>query len=136
MLKPIYLTDSMTVSSQILPNDVAPLAEMGFKSIINNRPDGEDNGQPLNREIERLAEEQGLTYFHLPVTSGNITQEQRKQFAQFFAQAPKPIFAFCRTGTRCSALWSMGSDELGSFDQRIAQAAKMGFDLSWVKQPD
>ncbi len=136
MLVPIYLTDSITVSSQILPSDVARLAVMGFKSIVNNRPDGEENGQPLNREIERLAKEQGLAYFHLPVISGNITQEQGKQFGQFFAQAPKPIFAFCRTGTRCSALWSMSSDELGSFDHRIAQAAEVGFDLSWVKQPD
>ncbi len=136
MLIPIYLTDSMTVSPQILPSDVARLAAMGFKSIINNRPDEEENGQPLNREIERLAKEQGLTYFHLPVVSGNITQEQGKQFGQLFAQAPKPIFAFCRTGTRCSALWAMSSDELGSFDQRIAQAAEMGFDLSWVKPSD
>ncbi|PFG58008.1 sulfide:quinone oxidoreductase [Vibrio sp. ES.051] len=136
MLIPIYLTDSITVSPQIQPSDVARLASMGFKSIINNRPDGEENDQPLNREIEQLAKEQGLAYFHLPVISGNITQEQGKQFGQFFAQAPKPIFAFCRTGTRCSALWSMSSNELGLFDQRIAQAAEMGFDLSWVKQPD
>lgn len=136
MLVPIYLTDSITVSPQILPSDVARLAAMGFKSIVNNRPDGEENDQPLNREIEQLAKELGLVYIHLPVLSGNITQEQRKQFDQFFTQAPKPIFAFCRTGTRCSALWSMSSDELGSFEQRIAQAAEVGFDLSWVKQPD
>lgn len=136
MLIPIHLTDSITVSPQILPSDVPRLAAMGFKSLINNRPDGEENGQPLNSEIERLAKEQGMAYFHLPVISGNITQEQGEQFGQFFAQAPKPVFAFCRTGTRCSALWSMSSDELGSFAQRIAQAAEMGFDLSWVKQPD
>lgn len=136
MLVPIYLTDSITVSPQILPSEVARLAAMGFKSIVNNRPDGEENDQPLNREIEQLAKELGLVYIHLPVLSGNITQEQRKQFGQFFTQAPKPIFAFCRTGTRCSALWSMSSDELGSFEQRIAQAAKVGFDLSWVKQPN
>lgn len=136
MLIPIYLTDSITVSPQILPSDVPRLVAMGFKSIINNRPDSEENGQPLNSEIERLAKEQGIAYFNLPVISGNITQAQSKQFGQFFAQAPKPVFAFCRTGTRCSALWSMSSNELGSFDQRIAQAAEMGFDLSWVKQPD
>jgi sulfide:quinone oxidoreductase len=136
MLIPIYLTDSITVSPQILPSDVPRLAAMGFKSIINNRPDGEETGQPLNSEIERLAKEQGFAYFHLPVISGNITQEQSKQFAQFFDHAPKPIFAFCRTGTRCSALWSMSTDELSSIDQRIAQAAEMGFDLSWVSQPE
>ncbi|MDX6017448.1 MULTISPECIES: TIGR01244 family sulfur transferase [Shewanella] len=136
MLIPIYLTESITVSPQILPSDIPRLASMGFKSIINNRPDGEENDQPLNREIERLAKEQGMTYFHLPVISGNITQDQGKQFGQFFMHAPKPILAFCRTGTRCSALWSMSCTELGSFDRRIAQATKMGFDLSWVKQPD
>ena len=136
MLTPIHLTDSITVSPQILPSDVAQLAEMGFKSIINNRPDGEEKGQPLNSEIEKVANELGLEYFYLPVISGNIPQVQGKQFGDLFEKATKPIFAFCRTGTRCSALWSMGTNELESYNNRISRATELGFNLSWVCKPD
>jgi uncharacterized protein (TIGR01244 family) len=112
MLRPICLTDCVSVSAQIFPGDVRQLAAMGFKSIINNRPDGEEGGQPTNSEIQQVANEQGVNYFYLPVISGNITQTQCRAFAQLLRDAPKPILAFCRTGTRCSVLWSM-SRELG-----------------------
>lgn len=134
MLKPIHLTDSITVSPQILPSDVAQLAKMGFKSIINNRPDGEENDQPLNSEIENVAKELGLEYFYQPVISGNIAPEQANQFGDLFEKATKPIFAFCRTGTRCSALWSMGTNELESYENRILKATELGFNLNWVSK--
>jgi uncharacterized protein (TIGR01244 family) len=132
MIIPIQLSDSFTVSPQILPSDVPRLAAMGFKSIVNNRPDNEESNQPQSAEIAQAALDHGLDYFVLPVISGNINAEQSIAFAEIFAQATKPIFAFCRTGTRCSALWLMSSNELDSFEQRLAKTKEMGFDLSWV----
>lgn len=132
MIIPIQLSDSFTVSPQILPSDVPRLAAMGFKSIINNRPDSEESNQPQSAEVAQAAQEHGLNYFSLPVISGNISADQSNAFAEIFAHAPKPIFAFCRTGTRCSALWLMSSNECDSFEQRLAKTKEMGFDLSWV----
>jgi sulfide:quinone oxidoreductase len=42
--KPI--TPSLSVSEQVLPQDIAALAAAGFKSVICNRPDGEGADQP------------------------------------------------------------------------------------------
>ena len=38
----------ITISGQITPNDVKELAKDGVKSIVNNRPDGEEAGQPTS----------------------------------------------------------------------------------------
>ena len=39
------VTNYVSVSPQIQLEDVKTLAELGFKSIICNRPDGEDSGR-------------------------------------------------------------------------------------------
>ena len=49
--------------------------------------------------------------------------------AQLLADSDKPVFAFCRTGTRCTNLWIMSCDE-GDRDEAIAHARGIGFDLS------
>ena len=51
--KPI--TPTLSVSEQVLSQDVAALATAGFKSIICNRPDGEGADQPSFAEIEAAA---------------------------------------------------------------------------------
>jgi sulfide:quinone oxidoreductase len=135
MLTPIRLTEAFSVSPQITLDQIKHIADLGFKTIISNRPDHEENGQPLSREIEQAASESGLEYYYLPVVSGNVTPEQSELFSQILDKAQKPIFAFCRTGTRCSILWSMGSDELASFSARIARAKEVGYNLSGVSDP-
>ncbi|HVM37572.1 MAG TPA: sulfur transferase domain-containing protein, partial [Sphingomicrobium sp.] len=40
------LDDKTLVSGQILPQQVAELRRHGVTLIVNNRPDGEDEGQP------------------------------------------------------------------------------------------
>ena len=38
--------------------------------IVNNRPDGEEPGQPAGDEIKAAAEAAGLDYRHIPVAGG------------------------------------------------------------------
>ena len=40
------LTPKLAVASQITPADVARIAAEGYTTILNNRPDGEEPGQP------------------------------------------------------------------------------------------
>ena len=49
------LDDRTLVSGQIAPHEVAGLAEHGITVIVNNRPDGEEPGQPLAADIEAAA---------------------------------------------------------------------------------
>lgn len=90
---------------QIEPQQVAQIQAQGFKTIINNRPDGEEPNQPLQTDIATEAQQAGLAYHYLPVVSGQLTREQVEQFAEIFNQAEKPVFMFCRSGNRSNVLF-------------------------------
>lgn len=129
MLTLIRLTPQLTVAPQIEPSDIEQIAGLGFKSVINNRPDGEESGQPLNQAIEQHAEQFGLAYVHLPVVGGQISEAQIHQFGELLQTLPQPILAFCRTGTRSSMLWSLASQDSAMFSERLKIATKQGFKL-------
>jgi uncharacterized protein (TIGR01244 family) len=88
--------------------NVAEIARQGYKSIINNRPDGEAGPQqPLNAEIEMAAKSLGLNYAYLPVVSGQITLEQAQEMARLLETMPGPVLAFCRSGARSTNLYML-----------------------------
>ena len=90
---------------QIEPHQVDQIQAQGFKTIINNRPDGEEPNQPLQTDIATKAQQAGLAYHYLPVVGGQLTREQVEQFAEIFNQAEKPVFMFCRSGNRSNVLF-------------------------------
>ncbi|MEY3950251.1 MAG: putative transporter component [Pseudomonadota bacterium] len=101
-------TDQFGTLGQIAPEDVAEIARQGYKSIINNRPDGEGGpAQPLNADVEKAAKALGLNYVYLPVVSGQITLEQAQEMARLLETLPGPILAFCRSGARSTNLYML-----------------------------
>ena len=48
----------------------------------------------------------GLTYVHLPVNPAVQSPQEVAQFCELLGTLPKPILAFCRTGTRCGKLYA------------------------------
>lgn len=92
-------------SPQIHPEHIALIKAQGYKTIINNRPDGEEPNQPLNADIENMANEAGIAYFFQPVVASNISEQDCRDFAEIFNKAEKPVFMFCRTGNRCNILF-------------------------------
>lgn len=101
-----HLSDTLTVSPQIQAADVAALVAAGFRSILCNRPDGEEPGQPAFATIAAAAETARVPVAHLPVVAGAITPDQVAAFADLLDRLPKPIFAYCRSGGRCEMLWT------------------------------
>ncbi len=100
------LTADFSVAPQLDPGAMAWAAHAGFKSVINNRPDFEGGpDQPTSAEIETAAHAAGLRYAHLPVSPMMQTPQEIAQFAQLLADLPKPILAFCRSGTRSGNLY-------------------------------
>ena len=102
--------DNFGTAPQISPSDLAEIAAMGFKSVINNRPDGEGGAeQPASEVIAAAAKAAGLHYEHLPVVSGQITEAQAKKFAELLATLPGPVLAFCRSGARSQNLYQLAN---------------------------
>ena len=95
-----------SVAPQLDPAAMAWAAQVGFKSVINNRPDFEGGAdQPTSAAIEAAAKAAGLQYAHLPVHPAVQTPDEAARFAELLAQMPKPILAFCRSGTRSGKLY-------------------------------
>ena len=94
------------VAPQLSPEAMAAAADAGFKSIVNNRPDFEGGPeQPTSAAIQAAAEAAGLVYAFLPVAPGYQSPEEIARFAELLATLPKPILAFCRSGTRSGKLF-------------------------------
>lgn len=127
------VTDQLSVSPQISVAEVAEAARLGFRTLINNRPDGEDPTQPTGAEIAAAAQAAGLAYFHIPVRGGP-TPDQVDQTNRLLAEVPGPVLAFCRSGTRSIVTWSTGQAASGarSRDDLIAIGRQAGYDLSSV----
>lgn len=108
-------TDDFATCGQLLPQDVATLAQQGYHTLINNRPDGEGGpDQPANEEIARVAREHGLHYVYLPVVSGAISAAQVQAMADALSGAQPPVLAFCRSGARSTQLWQMATGQIGT----------------------
>lgn len=99
------MSNSTVFYGQIQPAQVAQIQAQGFKTIINNRPDGEEPNQPLQSDIATATAQAGLAYHYLPVVGGQMTREQVEQFAEIFNTAEKPVFMFCRSGNRSNVLF-------------------------------
>ncbi|MTI18219.1 TIGR01244 family phosphatase [Rhodobacteraceae bacterium RKSG542] len=103
------LSSDFSVAGQITAQDVADIKEMGFGSIMCNRPNAEEFGQPDYEEVAAAAKALGMGFGFLPISSHNLSLAVIEEFNRQLEELPKPIFAYCRSGARCTLLWSASS---------------------------
>jgi uncharacterized protein (TIGR01244 family) len=100
------LSADLSVAPQLDESAMAELAHAGFKSVINNRPDHEGGpDQPTSASMQSAALAAGLAYAYQPVNPAVQSAEEVAQFRALVSTLPKPVVAFCRTGTRCGKLF-------------------------------
>lgn len=102
-----YLDKDFAITSQVMPEALPELRDAGVATIICNRPDGEAEDQPTFAAVEEEAALCGVRAHYLPVVPGKITPADVEAFAALFADAPKPVLAYCRTGLRAETLWQL-----------------------------
>ena len=126
------LAPGLFVSPQISRQDILAAAAAGVQTIICNRPDGEEPGQPSFEQIRHWAAEAGIRHvIHQPMLMPQIDAAAAAQFAQHLADHPAPALAYCRSGTRSSFLWAMGQAAQGVDPRQLVQtAAAAGIDLT------
>ncbi len=123
------LADDFYVTGQLSLDDVRKLAREGVRTIINNRPDEEEPGQPSSQEIERVCRELGLAYAHVPVKSGNIFPDHVEAMARALADHPGPWVAYCRSGARSCQLWALVEARSRPPVEIVEAAERAGYDL-------
>lgn len=124
------ITPEFAVAPQITPEDVAELARMGYRTLINNRPDEEIEAQLDSRAMAEAAAASGIAYIHLPYYPGALTPDLVAAFEATMAQIEGPVLAYCRSGTRSSHLWAMSEAGSRPIDEIVSLAAKAGYDHS------
>ena len=125
------LDDRLAVSPQIALDDVQTIAGLGYRTLVCNRPDGEDAGQPEFEQIAAAARAAGMETVFLPVTSATMGIDPARQFADILAAGEGPVFAYCRTGTRCTMLWTISGVLAGTPKEELREAAaRNGYDMT------
>ncbi|MFT6659069.1 TIGR01244 family sulfur transferase [Maritalea sp.] len=123
------INDRVSVSPQILVKDVAAIKQAGFKTIINNRPDGEAPDQPTSAELKAAVEAEGLTFIEIPMGREGVSPEMIAQTQAAFA-GDGPVLAYCRSGTRSTTLWALSQAGKQDAQEIIDAAANAGYDIS------
>ena len=67
------------------------------------------------------------------MVGGQISDNDIAQFGNYFENSQKPIFAYCRTGTRCSTLWALSHAKNLLIDEILSKAQIAGYDLSSLR---
>ncbi|MGD9615875.1 MAG: TIGR01244 family sulfur transferase [Alphaproteobacteria bacterium] len=125
------LAPGVSAAGKLDRGDIEALAASGVRTIVNNRPDGEDPGQLPADEARRLAEARGIVYHHIPVTAASLTTGDVDAVEAVLAAAERPIVLHCRSGTRSTLLWSLVRLREGAEPSSlIAEAARHGIDIA------
>ena len=132
-MKVTKLTPNISVAHQLTVQDLEEAVAAGFKTIINNRPDGEAPDQPPSEELATAAKRLGLAYHHIPAVSGQISTEQVETFRTALGGAAKPALAFCRTGTRSTTLWALAASDRLSVSEILQTTSEAGYNLEALR---
>jgi uncharacterized protein (TIGR01244 family) len=127
------VTENFWVSPQMFEEHVQAAADAGFHTLVNNRPDGEEPGQPTGDQVAEWARAHGLDYVAVPV-SGQIQRELVERMGDAVAASKKPCLAYCRSGMRSISLWAMAESLAGRRvrEDLLERGTAAGYDLSRI----
>lgn len=98
------LDPNYAVTGQISVADVADIKTAGFDTVMCNRPDGEAPDQPSAAQIQRAVEKAGMKFFYVPM-AGSLAPTTLSDFKAVTNGDNGKVFAYCRSGNRCTVLW-------------------------------
>lgn len=122
------------VAGQIDVVTLTALAEQGVMSFINNRPDNEGHMQPSSESLAAAAAQLGVDYRHIPM-AGGLTPHILQNSVSAYADMPRPIVAFCASGTRSAALWGFAHVKTVGVDGILSAIAEAGYNLEQLRAP-
>jgi sulfide:quinone oxidoreductase len=135
MAQLIQLEDDVFVAPQLVEDDFAEVATRGFRSVVNNRPDGEAADQLPTEQAESAARRLGLEFHYQPVANLNVTDDDIVDaFAELLDALPRPVLFYCRTGTRCSILWAQSAVARLGVEKTLEIVTAAGYDLEPLRE--
>lgn len=134
MTKLISITPSFAVAGQLELEDFARAAALGYRTIINNRPDDEERGQLSADDAHAAAAELGLAYVHIPATKHDLfTDEVVGAMAEALAKYDGPVLAHCKSGQRSAIAWAAAAARSQPVSDVLATLKNAGLDLGFLR---
>ena len=124
------ITDELSVAPQIQAAEVPAIAAAGFRAVICNRPDGESADQPCCGDIEAAVK--ANDYVRQPRRPEASAWADAQEFGALLAELPKPVLAYCRSGTRCATLWSLSEAGRRPLTDIVSRAGAAGYDVAAI----
>lgn len=124
------ISPTVAAAGQIFPADIKRLAQMGFKTLINNRPENEVAEQPSLAELKAEAEKHGMVLKSVPITPGAFTEQNIQDFNHALEQSETPVLAYCRSGMRSTTMWAFNQARHRDVAEIVRIAAANGYDIS------
>lgn len=129
------IADYLYVSRQLDERIAKRAAQYEIKTVICNRPDGEEPNQPDFETVKNWLNKYGIeNVIYMPVTMDSINDESLQAFQEAVANSPAPILAYCRSGTRSAMMWAMNQTKRGVEVNSLIKAAELAnVDLTPVR---
>ncbi len=115
------LDERTMVCGQVAPSDVAGFAGEGVTMLVNNRPDGEEPGQPAAAEIEAAADAAGIAYRFVPIIRGIGPADVEAMQDALRAAGDGKLLAFCRSGQRSAFALALAQRGEGASREAVEQ---------------
>jgi sulfide:quinone oxidoreductase len=134
MPKITYITPSLAVTGALEPADFAKAAEMGFKAIVSNLPDGESTRHPSSAAEAELAAGAGLAFRHVPATKHDVLGDRVVDATgRALSELEGPILVHCASGLRSALAWAAAAARSQPADCVLATLKAAGFDLASIR---
>jgi len=121
------ITDAYSVCGQITAADVPAIAEAGFRLVICNRPDMEVSPAESTTVLRAAVESAGMKWAENSFSSNTLTIGNVETQRELMDAAEGPVFAYCRTGSRCANIWALAEAGQMDTDAIIAAAGAAGY---------
>lgn len=129
-----HIEDNFSISEQITLEDIQTLANMEVKTLICNRPEGEEPNQLTSQQLNEETSKHGIKFIHIPSPGREIPAESLSLFIETFTKSEGKIHAYCRTGTRSSIFWGLTLATQMTSEEVINKGNSVGVNLSGVEQ--
>jgi len=134
MVKITFITPDFAVAPALGPADFARIAELGFRTVVNNRPDEEERGQVSSQELKAQSEGHGLAYRHIPMRPSEVfTDPAVEAMAAALQSDDGPILAHCKSGLRSAIVWAAASARTRPVDEIMDALARAGLNLGSIR---
>lgn len=134
MIKITYITATFAVAPALGEGDLDRVVELGFRTVINNRPDAEERAQPSSAALGAAAAQRGLDYRHIPTRKTEVfTDPVVDPTVAALRDAQGPILAFCKSGLRSAIAWAAASARGQPVESVLSSLAAAGFDVGFIR---